>query len=863
MLQPSDPVMLHTKVQPPASTRNEVERDTVLETLPTLADRCRLLSVCAPAGFGKTTLLAQWARREQAHLAWVSLDPTDNDPARFWRYAIQALRAVLPTIAAGRVMPLLQAFPNVSVPTVIDALLNELATFAEPIVLVLDDYHVIAEQAVHDSLSYMIDYLPDNVRVAIASRTGLPFPASKWSARGERADVGALQLLFNAEEAARFYRHTAGLPLTREQIGKLLASTEGWIAGLQLVAIVLRQHRSVDAFIERFSGYHPKLSEYLLQEAFRELAPELREFVLHTSILQRMDAALCDAFTGRSDSAELLEKARSLNLFLVPLDDFGEWYRYHHLFAEFLQNELKRGDKARWKRLHGKAARLFAERGLLDEAIDHAIAAEEYALAERLLGAHIGTALERGEFSTLLRRFGALPGDPARLSPQLALLYAFLLVVTGGFDRAESLLASLEEAAAAAPADEREQLASGLFFVRANLAFAGGRFAEWYGYADRIPDMLPESAVFYNFNYNRSEPLVRRTEFGLKGALSAEVEAIALRFIGMLDARGWGDALITQYVLQSLAEGYYEWNRLEESEALLARTERVGRDRRVAGLFVPSRLTYARLRLAEGRALLAREAIEEAIETVKAWDEFGWTDPLQTFLARLDLIEGDPERAEERMALLRLSPGDKPAFDKAFGYLTLARLLERQGREDEAYRLLELLKPPSIRERCLSSMAEIAVLQALTDQRRGNRTGALRGLDDALKIARPCGYVRLFLDEGERMAELLLQYVRHRQDAAASDTETAALGYARSLIERFPGRKPAPTASASLVEPLTPSETALLDRLRQGASNKQIAKELNLTEGTVKVYLSRIYGKLGVSSRTQALLKAQELRLFV
>lgn len=859
----SNPILLQTKLHPPAVPLNEVRRTRILQKLPDFSERFRLLIVTAPAGSGKTTLLNQWARREAGRSAWLSLDTRDNDPARFWRYVIEAFRAAQ-YLDTSRVITLLQMFPNISVHTVIDTLLNEFAFASEPIVLVLDDYHLITEPAIHDGLFYMIDHLPENVRIAIASRSELPFSASKWVARGEVAEVTTLQLHFSEEEANRFYRNVAKLPLSRRQIGKLMETTEGWVAGLQLVSIALRQHSSIESCIGTFSGFHPKLSEYLFQEVFRELDPALRQFLLQTSVLQRMDAVLCDAFTGRSDGSRMLAQVRKLNLFLVPLDELGESYRYHHLFSEFLQNELTRGDRARFLQLHQTAARLFMERGLFDDAVDHALAAEDYAAAEQLLGTHIETALGRGEFSTLLRWFETFP-DPLGLNPRLLLLHAFLLVVTKQFERAEPMLDSLEHDEAGWPDEDRGQIRSGLFFVRANLAFTSGRFEEWYGYADRFKEMMPESAVFYNFNYNCSEPLVRMTDFGLKGALFAEVESIALRFTGMLEARGWGDALIAQYVLQSLAEGYYEWNRLDESDALLTRTEAVGRKRRVAGLFVPNRITYARIRLVEGSATDAREAIEEAIDEIKTWGEFGWTDPLHAFLAFIDLIEGMTDRAAERLALLRLSPGGKPTFDKAFEYMTLARLTVRLKRDIDAQRLLESLKRSGARERCLSIVAESALLLAMLELRRGNRTDAFRYVLEVLTIGEANGYVRLFLDEGEKAADLLAQYVRHRETSmgpfAADDPEERVTRYARSLLERFPGRAPSFIAATPLIEPLTRGELRLLELLRRGASNKQMAKELNLTEGTVKVYLSRIYGKLAVSSRTQALLKVQELGL--
>ncbi|CAG7620668.1 HTH-type transcriptional regulator MalT [Paenibacillus solanacearum] len=866
MPQPFDAVMLMTKTKPPAPPGKEVERSHILHTLPTVAERVRLVSVCAPAGSGKTTVLSQWARRESAHLAWVSLDASDNDPTRFWRYVIQALGVGVPSIETSAVIALVQSFPNVSLHTMIDAMINELAALAEPTIILLEDYHVIRDAAIHDSLSYFIDYLPDRVCVAITSRTELPFPASKWNARGERAEVSAMQLLFTEDEAISFYRDVALIPLTGDQVERLMRSTEGWVAGLQLLGIVLRHHRNIDAFLERFSGHHPMLSDDLFQEVFGELDRELREFLLETSILQRMDAELCEAFTGRSDCAELLFRVKRLQLFLVPLDDFGQWYRYHHLFADFLQNELKRSSKARWLQLHDAAARRFAERKLLDEATDHAIAAENYRLVELLLESNIVSVLQRGQFATLLRWFGALP-EPELLAPQLQLLNAFLLAVSGQFDLAEARLASLERRAELAPEDEQGPIRSGLFFVRANLAFTSGRFEDWYEYADRIPEMLPESPVFYNFNYNRTEPLVRRTDFSFKGALPPEAEGIVSRFISMLESRGWHDALITQYVLQSVAEGCYEWGRFGECDSLLARTEKVGRNRKIPGLYVPSRITYARVRLAAGDTQLARETIEAAEETVRAWEEYAWTSPLQAFLARLDMMEGALDRADERLRLLHLFPGDKPTFDRAFEYMVLARLLLRMGREAEALRLLGLLRPLCVRERCVSDIAEIAVLRSLAEMQLDHRASALRHLDEALAIGEANRYLRIFVDEGERMADLLQHYARLRfAGHASSDSKVADLSgvsgeYVGGLIEQFPEARPA-SAAAVLVEPLTRSEMNLLERLRQGDSNKQIAKELYLTEGTVKVYLSRIYSKLGVSSRTQAILKAQALELF-
>lgn len=868
MNRPTHANVLQTKIKPPLPRANWINRTRLLR--PDIAEQAgsRLIAVIAPAGFGKTTLLNQWVRGQGGLCGWVSLDTTDNDLMRFWRYVAYAFQPSLPSQAADRVISLIDSFPNVSAYTAVDALLNELVAVREPVVLVLDDYHVIGSQAVHESVSYAIDYLPDNVRIAIASRSELPFAASKWSARGQRTDVTALELLFDVEEVELFYREVVKLPLSPAHVGKLMAYTEGWVAGLQLVSISLSLHRNrMDSFIGQFAGHHPDISDYLLQEVFRGLDAGLQQFLLHSSVLQRLDAELCDAVLVRTDSRRMLETLKGLNLFLIPLDDFGTCYRYHHLFSEFLQKECRQSDPALWQRLHRSASRCLAERELADEAIGHAIAAEDFAYASSLLEGHIVIALRRGEFSTLLGWFGAFPAR-FELSPLLSLLHAFTLVVTRHFAEAERILEQVERKIEGLSEEIRGEARSGAFFVRTNLAFTSGKLAEWYVYAEELDGMFPESAVFYDFNYNRSEPLVRRTEFGLKGNLFPEVEAIAIRYTGMLQSRGWGDALVNQYVLQSLAEGYYEWNRLDECKRVLEQTGKVGRSRQVPGLFVPSRVTYARICMAQGRLPLAREALEEAAETVRSWGAYTWASPLLALLAWIDELDGHGDRAMEELCRLGLAAGDKPTFNRLFEYVILTRLLAARGQEMEALRLLELLKQQGARERCLSSVAEITVLQSMIEERTGNRRAALLALEEALDIGRQGGWIRLILDEGEPMRLLLAQYKRSGQDRLRSGVEVREgfSNYIERLLTLFRDAEDESPIRGSrqpaLIEPLTPAERNLVDKLRQGASNKQIAGDLNLTEGTVKVYLSRIYGKLGVSSRTQALLRIQELRLF-
>ena len=825
----------------------------------------RLTTILAPAGFGKTTLLSQWIHHSGMPAVWLSVDQLDNDVVRFWRYIIHAIANCLSPALEERIAPLLQAYPSVSIYTFLDAFIHECSVHPSEIVLVIDDFHLIHEKQIHDSLTYWIDYLPANVRLFIATRAELPFATSKWKMRGEWTHIDAKQLLFSRQEARQFYQGTLPFSLSVQQLDKLLNSTEGWVAGLQLVAISAQGSTNYDRLLNEFSGSHKHVADYLFHEVFQGLPDEIQEFLLRTSILQRMDSTICDCLMQGKNSSLMLEKVNKLSLFLLPLDDTHTWYRYHHLFSEFLRNQLKSTAPQTWTSLHRTASESFAQRGLFDEAIDHAIAAGDYDYLTNLLESHIVTVLQRGEFATLVRWFESIPATTAPLSPFLSLLYAFILVVLGRFDQAEELLQSIGNRLDAIESDvERREILGGLFFVKANLVFASGDFQQWFQHAEQYYEGLPESPIFYHFNYNTTEPFIRLTSFGLKGMLSSHTEIIGKRFSDILAARGWQDSFINLYVLQSLAEGYYEWNRLEESAAFLQQVEKAALRKQAGGLLIPNRLTQARHHLAKGKPLLAREAIDETIQWVQQFSEYHWLGPLRAFRARTYLAEGNIDDAANELHMLQLTSEEKPALHRGLEFMTLARLLLCQGKETDAMRLLEMLKAASLREGLLTNLTEIAVMQALIESKLGNRTSSLQFLREALLIGEQNGYIRSFLDEGYRMAQLLKDYALQKKSASNRPewqvVSTEYLQKLQSLLDQEENSEKR-VHEFALLDPLTQKELSILQMLTQGASNKEIAHHLKLSEGTVKVYLNRIYSKLGVSSRTQALLKAQDLRL--
>ncbi|TBL75972.1 LuxR C-terminal-related transcriptional regulator [Paenibacillus thalictri] len=863
MIRQADPIILKTKIVIPALKESTVMRDRLVDSIHS-GLKGRLTIVCAPTGFGKTTLLAQWAHTRQHLCAWVSLDERDNDTVRFWRYIAHALAAVIPDAIGDRILQLSQVLPSLSSITFLDALINELFVLPEPVTLILDDYHNIFQKQIHDSFSYLVHHLPETMHLLVATRTELPFSTVQWMAKKEQNQIDTLQLQFTPAEMELFCRSMAGMTLSERYIEQLMLCTEGWVTGLQLMALSLRSEPDYSRFMEECRGNHPRISEYLFHEVVSKLPADIYRFLMKTSVLSRMDPLICDAVTQESGSLRMLTTVRSMNLFLVPLDDQNSWFRYHHLFSQFLQELLKRTDPQQWITSNRLASEAFAERGYLDEAVDHAIASRDFALMETYLARHIPVVLKRGEFATLLRWFESIPSDFTP-SPELALLYAFVLTVTGQPERSEHELQLIERECQAMGHSERSrQLQSGIVFVRSNLVFLTGDFDHWLAFMDGIlDDNLPENPTYYNFNYNLAEPLVRRTALGLKGLLSTDTETIGIRFTEILEAHGWRHSLIHLYVKQSLCEGYYEWNRMDQCRELLLEMEKTVVNGQIPGLFIPIRIIKARIYITEGRLHLAHAIIEETLETAVKLPDTRWMHALRSCKAGIYVREGRITEAKQELTRLGISAKDKPTFNREFEYLALVRLLGKQRKEAEAIRLLELLKLQSEREQLLSSLVEISNLQALLEYQLGKRSSALKLLHEALLIGERNGYIRSFLDEGTAMAELLTSYLNYKNNqAAASERTGVSEEYVRKLLGLFPIIPKAYThLTSDLSKSLSRNELNLLQLIRQGATNKQIAAALHLSEGTVKVYLSRLYEKLGVSSRTQALNIVQESHL--
>jgi LuxR family transcriptional regulator, maltose regulon positive regulatory protein len=754
-------VLLATKLHMPRPRPDLIPRPRLAERLDEGLAR-GLMLVCAPAGYGKTVLLADWARRGQPPVAWLSLDVGDNDPARFWRHGVAALDQVRRGLAE-RVGPLLGPPAPASYEGLVTALINELAAGpdADQALLVLDDYHLIDSGAVHASLGFLLEHRPPGLHLVLASRSDPPLALARLRGRGQLAELRAAELRFTADEAAALLRQGAGgsgVALPETAVMALAARTEGWAAGLQLAALSLRGQPDAAGFTAAFTGSHRYVLDFLAEEVLEHQSEQVRTFLLETSVLERLSGELCDAVTGRPGSQALLEQAERAGLFVIPLDEVRGWWRYHHLFADLLRARLRTEQPGRVPIVHRSAAAWYAERGLADDAIRHAVAAGEMTVAARLIEQHFDELFYlRGEGATIQRWISALPGDLIRTRPRLLLAQALLAFHSGRLDAVESLLDAAEQAYAGAAEEPFEPTAgpagSMLVNVPALIAIRRSLLAQLRGDADdtaafasRALAESREGEWLLSSTARRDLAVAEWLRGRLAEAERAFVSSTAgwqaagqpaltawhrvqlaqvQRALGRLDAafQTYEQALratavpgrppppTAGLVYVGLAEVAYQRNELDS--ALRYVTEGIALERQfLPGTSpAPGLVTLAWIRLAAGDPAGAREAIGEAGHASPA--AAGLLNPAPAQHARLLLAQGDVAAAARWTDESGLRVGDEPRYPREPGYLVLARVLLAQQRPAEALALLDRLYAAAVAQDRVGSVIEAGALRAL------------------------------------------------------------------------------------------------------------------------------------------------------
>ena len=866
------PALLTTKLYIPPGRPDHVARPRLTQILDQgWQQHKKLTLVSAAAGYGKTTLVTTWLRSLGAKSAWLSLDEGDNDPIRFIAYLIAALAQIDERVGANT-RPMLGSPQPLPPELVLTSLVNEVAVVSDPFILVLDDYHVIQAMPVHRQLEFLVEHQPPQMHLVLITREDPPLPLARLRARSQMVEIRQADLRFSPQECTDFLGRVMGLELSLQDIAALERRTEGWIAGLQLAALSMQGCDDLPGFIQAFSGSSYYVLEYLISEVFAQQPAAVQAFLLNTSILDRLCGSLCDTVTGQEGSDALLDRLEHANLFLIPLDQSRTWYRYHRLFAELLHQRLRTVGTPPEAMLHKLASQWFAAKALLPEAIQHTLAAADWDGAAELISRNAEDMLRNGELVTLLGWIKALPDEGICQRPQLCLDYGWALSLTGQLDAADLYLRRAE---AAAQGDDA-LLGTVLVGLAYNLRVRG-EAQQAIDVALRARQLLPpEDQLSHGLvaltlglsylnigNLRAAEQVFLQVDQAAQRSQNHYARMTALTYLAIIQSvygRLRQAAELCLQVIQlggqsptvapahvELGTRLYEWNDLENA----ARHLEIGiqQSERIGNILIQSD-GY------RGLALLqqARGDYAAALATLQQADQIA--DSRQSSPAnrarnavcrvQLALAQGDLAAAQV-WAAQATAPAGMPQ-PTAHLELTPARLLLAQGEKAAAAATLEKIYAAASEIAWGAGLVQIRALQSLAAETPAQ---ALEFLRQALVLAQPEGYIRTFVDKGEPMRALL-----ERLKAQGGELK----GYIQILLAAFTGAEQ-PSPAQPLVEHLSERELEVLRLMALGLSNGEIATRLVVSLGTVKTHVHNIIDKLSVHSRTQAVARAQELKL--
>ncbi len=877
-----------------------VTRSRLIEQLNNGLNR-KMTLISAPAGFGKTMLVSDWLDhlretkyeiRDQGdlaksgiienrqstiaiHAAWLSLDDGDNDPTRFLTYLIAALRTIVPGIGEG-MLAMLQSAQPPSPESILTVLLNEMSAVGDRILLILDDYHVIDAKPVNAALNFLLEHLPPEMHLVITTREDPQLPLARLRARGQLTELRVTDLRFTPDEAAEFLNQVMELTLSVAEIAALETRTEGWIAGLQLAALSMQGLQDVSTFIQSFTGSHRFVLDYLAEEVLQKQPADVHAFLLRTSILDRLCGPLCDAVLDdpHAASEKTLAYIEQANLFIIPLDNERRWYRYHHLFADLLRQRLAAGQAEKVAQYHIRASIWFEENGLEIEAFQHAAAANDVDRAARLVEGEEMPLHFRGAVAPILNWLASLPETVLNHRPALWVLYASALIFVSQLPDVEPTLQAAEAALKERESDEKtDDLIGHIAAIRATLAVIYYQLETIVEQSHRAlaylhPDNLPvRTATTWTLGvaYQIQGDFAAAGEAYTKAiAISREIGHIIIAImatIGLGNVQEEEDQLSQaaktyRDVLQltgepplpvaceahlGLARIFYAWNDLEAAEHHGRRSVELARQLVDVDRFVGCEVFMARLKLAQNDPVAAADLLAKTERAVQQHNFMQRIPEVAAAQVRTMLYQ-DQVAAAERL----VEAHDLP--------LSRARVYLAQGDPAAALAVLEPWRHHTESRGWVHQQLQAMVLQVAAHQAVGARETALSVLNQALPLAEPGGSIRLFLDEGEPIANLL-------PEAAARGVKPM---YVSKLLAAFHGEKPKPSDSQRhppLVDPLSPRELEVLHLIAQGLSNREIAERLFLALSTVKGHNRIIFDKLNVQRRTEAVARAREIGL--
>ncbi|MCE1255229.1 MAG: LuxR C-terminal-related transcriptional regulator [Anaerolineae bacterium] len=892
--------LLATKCFSPTLPMDWVSRTRLLRGMDDLLlPGKKLLLVSAPPGYGKTSLAAEWLNLSRPNptlkYTWLSLDEADNDLQRFLVYLFFAIQKLYPDLGIAEILALQSAQPPAS-ETVLTHLINQLSIQNESLVFVLDDYHLIKNEAVHQNIQFLLDHLPPQMRLLILSRSDPPLPLGRLRARGQLLELHAAELKFALDETAQLVNERQALNLNSQDLERLALRTEGWIAGLQLAVLSMRGREDASEFIRDFSGSHTYILDYLTEEVLAHQPAEQREFLLQTCILERLNAPLCDYLTGSGDSQSRLLSLLHGNLFIVPLDEKQVWFRYHHLFADLLRAQLEHFSPGRAQALHSRASRWFAENGYLSEAITHALAAAELDRAVQLIEENAMQRLMQGELNQMKSWLNLLPPETFQTHVWLNIYAAWINLLSGLLDKAAENLVQAQ-AALSDTAPQYQTLLGHFAIIRAYLAAMHGDPQQTQMEVNQaLAHLPPEEERILCVGYFVLG-IVKLRGNDLQGAASEMKRASHMARVSsnvhlavpaacglaglqlVLGQLHQAQATLSQaqqmtltpsgkptHLYGRVCSGWsllcYRWNDAQRAESYARQGIELTRQWGHMEALFWNYMALVRVLTGTGRLEEALETLHKASNLAEHHD-FTPDAPaaVQACRVQIWLKQGQPglELAAHWLQEADFSKKPLPGIADREIWLAAVAVCLVQNQTDAAQRLVNTLYNMSGVKQMPGIYAEILLFQTLIDETNGQKETALQHLHTLLTLVQPEGFIRLFVDAG-RSVQFLLITLQGRLTK-----EPVLEVYVKDLLAAYPVENntspAAPTAVPGVFEALSEREMEVLRLIAAGESNASISERLFIALSTTKRHVNHILDKLGASSRTQAIARARELGL--
>ncbi len=908
--------ILKIKVNTPPLTSYAIDRQQILEKinagLVTGSEFSRPLTlVSAPAGSGKTTLTRQWLKGLENQAAWLSLDDRDNETERFWLYLVSALQTCRPEIGKGA-LEILYSYSReteaqTGSETFLTPLLNDLFALKKPLYLVIDDYHLIEKPVIHQSMIFFIENLPSTLHLVVATRSDPPWPLHRWRAKDKMREIRQADLQLTWEEAGRYINEVKGLEISGQQLGNLYQKTEGWITGLQLAAFSISTSLNKDEFIKHFTGSHQDIFQFLSEEVFRRQPEPVRDFLMQTAVLNRLCPSLCNALTGRNDGSEMLAALNRKQLFVTPLDDQKTWFRYHPLFADLIRHQLEKTHPGKGTEQHEKAAKWFLEAEEPGEALRHSRSAGNLQQAAAILDKHFEQIMIT-EGSGLPR--GCLEELPDHLLVEFPILLAYKALYRFVRQNNEEA-AKLMQMAEKLNYDDRgkqQEFQGTMALLKMYFNFCENNISRALNYAETALQLLPAHTSFWRIyaaiisgdarfmsgDLNKAYPYFHKAlqisrdsginhstvTAGFKlthtlyylGKLK-EAEELAREILKFAADHGFSSLPRVGCLWALLGEILREKGDLEEAESCIKKGLDISKpEKPFLGM---NYLFSAALSFSEGN----REQVLDVAGKVKELNrELGLPQfviiPAAAWEGRITYDLGDPAKAEETLAEAGITADGEVSFSSEKGYLTLARVLAGNAKDnrDRVGLLMEKIETFAGGGGNRKYLLETRLLKCLLEEKTGRSEEAETLLMETLSAGKEAGYFQVFIDEGMELEPVFYRLLNNEKNRKAPPDNKELIEYAREIYRVIKGERKEPgkkekrlkagqKTGRQLVEELNERELEILRLLAEGSSNKEISEELYLSVGTVKWYTSNIYGKLGARSRAEAVALAQKMDL--